>query len=61
MEENHYQFMRRKQRRQRIIVISLVCILLSAVAVSMRDCNQNINEPLDKSYRPVDIISPSTK
>jgi len=54
MEETHYQFMRRKQRRQRIIVISLVCIVLSAIVVSLRECNQNITEPLDKTYHAYD-------
>ena len=54
MGESHYQFMRRKQRRQRVVVISVICIVLSALAVSMRDCSQSIDEPLDKNYRPVD-------
>ncbi len=61
MGGSHYQFMRRKQRRQRIIVISLVCIILSALAMSMRDCSQSIDEPLDKSYRPVDQATPKIK
>jgi len=59
MTESHYQFMRRKQRKQRIIVISFVCILLSAAAVSLKECNQNMTEPLDKSYRPVDKLDPA--
>jgi hypothetical protein len=54
MEETHYQFMRRKQRRQRVIVISLVCIILSGIAVSLRECNQSITEPLDKAYHAYD-------
>ncbi|MDQ7005071.1 MAG: hypothetical protein Q9N67_09230 [Ghiorsea sp.] len=57
MGTNHYQFMRRKQRRKRIIVISLVCIVLSVIAVSVRECNQNIVEPLDQKYRPFDQSS----
>jgi len=54
MGESHYQFMRRKQRRQRVIVISLVCIILSVIVVSLRECNQKIVEPLDTEYRPYD-------
>ncbi len=54
MEETHYQFMRRKQRRQRILVISLICLVLSMIAISLRECNQHIVEPLDKSYHPYD-------
>jgi len=54
MKESHYQFMRRKQRKKRIIVIFLICVLLSIIAVSLRECNQNMTEPLNKEYRPVD-------
>lgn len=61
MGESHYQFMHRKQRRQRIIVILIICMFFSVVAVSMRECSQNIDEPLDKSYRPVDQISSPLK
>ena len=61
MEKSHYQFMRRKQRRQRIIVISLVCIVLSIIVVSLRECNQNITEPLNQEYRPYDNPTSSIK
>ena len=58
MGESHYQFMRRKQRRQRVIVISLICIILSVLAMSIRDCSQSIDQPINKSYRPVDQVAP---
>ena len=61
MAESHYQFMRRKQRRQRVIVISIVCFVLSLVALTLRECSQSIEEPLDKSYRPFDTEATSPK
>jgi len=61
MAESHYQFMRRKQRRRRIIVISLLCIILSIAVVTMRECSQNMVEPLDKTYRPVDQPYPEQR
>jgi len=61
MGKSHYQFMRRKQRRQRVIVISLVCIVLSIIVVSLRECNQNIVEPLNQEYTPYDKQEPPLK
>jgi len=56
MGNSHYKFMRRKQRRGRVIVIALICIILSVIAVSMRECSQSMTEPLDKTYQPKDRV-----
>lgn len=61
MGKTHYQFMRHKQRKQRIIVIALLCFVLSAIAISLQECNQNIVEPLDKTYHPYDQPKPTVK
>jgi membrane-anchored protein YejM (alkaline phosphatase superfamily) len=51
-ELNH--LIRRKQKRKRFFVILAITVVTSIVAVSMRECSQNFQEPYNKDYKPLD-------
>ena len=49
---NHY--VHKKKRRKRFVTLLIIIMFTATVAVFMRDCSQNMSEPYNKEYIPLD-------
>ena len=56
---NHYHKL--KKRRKRFFAILIVTMLMAAAAVFMRECNQNLDQPYNKGYQPMDQANKSSE
>jgi len=56
MREDMYRLRHRKQRRRRILAVTILCMLAALVAVSMKKCGEDLQEKLNENYVPMDDI-----
>jgi len=56
MQKDVDRLMRKKRTRKRVLVITMIAMLASIVAISMRQCGEKVQESLNQKFRPLDDI-----
>jgi len=56
MREDMYRLRHRKQRRRRILAVTILCMVAALVAVSMKECGSKLQDKLNDEYVPMDDI-----
>jgi len=57
MRHNLNQYIRRKQRKRRFLIILLLTILMALSAGLLHECKQGFEQPYNQDYRPLSLDS----
>ena len=56
MQHDLNRLKRRKARRNKILSLFVLCIVIALAMVMMRACSDQFAEPYNKSYQPMDTL-----
>lgn len=56
MRSDMYRLRHRKQRRRRLLGITILCMLAALMAVTMKKCGEDLQNKLNDQYVPMDDI-----
>ncbi len=56
MQRDVNRLKRRKAKRNKIISLFVLCLVIALVMVMMRACSDQFSEPYNKSYQPMDTL-----
>jgi len=56
MQRDVNRLKRRKAKRNKIISLFVLCLVVALAMVMMRACSDQFSEPYNKSYQPMDTL-----
>jgi len=56
MQRDVNRLKRRKTKRNRMIFLFILCLVVALVMVMMKACSNQFSEPYNKSYQPMDTL-----